>query len=407
MLVLLTDNPNLLLMNKITPTIMVILILCISPYLHAQVGIGTTTPKSLLDIKVSSQEAPNNTDGILVPRFDAFPATNPGIDQDGMLAFLNNAIGTDDKGFYYWDDDQTKWINIGAEEWKAGTNASGDNLIYATRAKLIGTDMVITDDGRIGLGTDDPIERIELKGPGDNDFQITSANSNPPNFILLNTGGTVDNPSPLPANREIGSFIVKTHDGNGIVEPGGFRFYMDGVATSGSSPSRFVISTTPDGSTSQRDRIIVRSTGNIGLTEQNPTATLHIRAGTATAGSAPLKFTVGRNLTTPEKGAIEYDGTDLYFTPDTTRKLLLKGLKNTASLDFPSISARSSAELTVTVTDATTGSSCSCAPNTTIEAGLTWSCYVSAANTVKIRLSNISAATIDPTAKNWKVTVIE
>ncbi|HBY66901.1 MAG TPA: hypothetical protein DEG69_03490 [Flavobacteriaceae bacterium] len=384
-----------------------ILVLCISPYLHAQVGIGTTTPKSSLDIKASSQSTPNNTDGILIPRFDAFPATNPGADQDGMLAFLNTAIGTDDKGFYYWDNDQTKWINIGAEEWKAGTNPSGDNLIYATRAKLTGTDMVITDDGRIGFGTDDPVERFEFRGPGDNDFQITSANTNPPNYILYNTGGTLDTPGPLAANGEIGSFIVKTHDGNGIVEPGGFRFYMDGVAKAGSAPSRFVISTTPDGSISQRERIIVRSTGNVGLTEQNPTATLHIRAGAASAGSAPIKLTTGTNLTTPEKGAIEYDGTDLYFTPNTTRKLLLKGLKNTASLDFPNIPAGSSVELTITVTGATVGSSCSGSPNTSLEPGLMWSCYVSAANTVKIRLSNITGAAINPALKSWKVTVIE
>ena len=396
-------------MNKITCIKLVIFALCISPYLHAQVGIGTTTPNSLLDIKASSQSTPNNTDGILVPRFDAFPATNPGADQDGMLAFLNTAMGTDGKGFYYWDNDQTKWINIGAEEWKAGTNPSGDNLIYATRAKLTGTDMVITDDGRIGFGTDDPVERFEFRGPGDNDFQITSANENPPNFILYNTGGTLDTPTALPANREIGSFIVKTHDGDKIVEPGGFRFYMDGVAKVGSAPSRFVISTTPDGSISQRERIIVRSTGNVGLTEQNPTATLHIRAGTASEGSAPLKFTAedANLLTTPEKGAVEYDGTDLYFTPDTTRKLLLKGLKNTASLNFPSIPAGSSAELTITVTGATVGSSCSGSPNTSIEPGLMWSCYVSAANTVKIRLSNITGAAINPALKSWKVTVIE
>lgn len=38
-------------------------------------------------------------------------------------------------------------------------------------------------------------------------------------------------------------------------------------------------------------------------------------AGTATAGTAPLKFTSGTNLTTPEDGAVEYDGTYLYVTP--------------------------------------------------------------------------------------------
>ena len=49
-----------------------------------------------------------------------------------------------------------------------------------------------------------------------------------------------------------------------------------------------------------------------------------IRAGTASAGTAPLKFTTGTLLTTPEAGAIEFNGDVLYFTQTTgpTRKRL-------------------------------------------------------------------------------------
>lgn len=42
--------------------------------------------------------------------------------------------------------------------------------------------------------------------------------------------------------------------------------------------------------------------------------TITIRAGTATAGTAPLKFTSGTSLTIAESGAMEYDGNKLYFT---------------------------------------------------------------------------------------------
>ena len=45
-----------------------------------------------------------------------------------------------------------------------------------------------------------------------------------------------------------------------------------------------------------------------------PTALLHLMAGTTTANTAPLKLTSGVNLATTEAGAIEYDGTHLYFT---------------------------------------------------------------------------------------------
>src|ERR1700749_1382465 len=45
--------------------------------------------------------------------------------------------------------------------------------------------------------------------------------------------------------------------------------------------------------------------GVIGIGQTSPTARLHIAAGTATAGTAPIKLTSGTNLTTAETGAFE------------------------------------------------------------------------------------------------------
>ncbi len=42
-----------------------------------------------------------------------------------------------------------------------------------------------------------------------------------------------------------------------------------------------------------------------------------VRAGTATAGTAPLKFTSGTLLSTPEAGAVEFNSDTLYFTITT------------------------------------------------------------------------------------------
>ena len=53
-----------------------------------------------------------------------------------------------------------------------------------------------------------------------------------------------------------------------------------------------------------------------------PTAYLHIKAGTATAGTAPIKLTAGVNNNTVEPGTFEYNGTDLFFSPGTTRKTI-------------------------------------------------------------------------------------
>lgn len=55
----------------------------------------------------------------------------------------------------------------------------------------------------------------------------------------------------------------------------------------------------------------------IGTSAPTPTAYLHFAAGTATANTAPLKFTLGTNLTTPEAGTIEYNGTKFFNTNST------------------------------------------------------------------------------------------
>lgn len=65
------------------------------------------------------------------------------------------------------------------------------------------------------------------------------------------------------------------------------------------------------------------------LTGLRPT----LPAGTATAGTAPMKFTLGVNLTSPEAGAVEYDGTHLYYTNSVpTRKTIAQGPTTSTNL---------------------------------------------------------------------------
>ena len=64
---------------------------------------------------------------------------------------------------------------------------------------------------------------------------------------------------------------------------------------------------------------LVIKSGNVGIGTLTPTAALQLKAGTAAAGTAPLKLTSGTNLATPEAGALEFSSSHLYFTPAGTR----------------------------------------------------------------------------------------
>lgn len=83
---------------------------------NAQVGINTTTPNAQLDIQSSNQALPANTDGILIPKIDVFPATNPAVAQQGMLVYLTTATTFSGNpkpiGFYYWNDSPADWIAV-------------------------------------------------------------------------------------------------------------------------------------------------------------------------------------------------------------------------------------------------------------------------------------------------------
>lgn len=82
------------------------------------------------------------------------------------------------------------------------------------------------------------------------------------------------------------------------------------LGTTTSAAIRFVVN-------SGADALTIDPSGHIGAGVTGPAAELHIKAGTAAANNAPLKFTAGTNLTTAEAGTVEYDGAVFYKTPST------------------------------------------------------------------------------------------
>ncbi|MES2428251.1 MAG: glycosyl hydrolase family 28-related protein [Bacteroidota bacterium] len=99
---------------------------------------------------------------------------------------------------------------------------------------------------------------------------------------------------------------------------------MSAAAGTGTQRPFFVDAT--GGQTQATANINFATTGRtgIGAGVTSPTAILQLKAGTATASTAPLKFTSGTNLTTGETGAMEYNGTNLFFTrTGTTRETVI------------------------------------------------------------------------------------
>lgn len=147
--------------------------------------------------------------------------------------------------------------------------------------------------------------------------------------------------------------------------------------------------------------------GRVGICLATPTATLHLRAGAAAASGAPLKFESGTNLTTPEAGAMEWNGTNLFLTTSTpTRQTINQGLTGSATLDFGNTNAGESADLTITVTGAADGDVVAIGvPNGSVNANTCYTAWVSAANTVTVRFNNYSGSAVDPASGTFKAFV--
>lgn len=114
----------------------------------AQVGIGTITPNAKFDVPATNSAAPNNTDGVLIPRMSVFPAINPTVLQNGMLVFLTTTVGTKTPGFYYWDNSVPDWIAVGNNS-TTGWNLTGNAGINPI-SQYIGTNNAV--DFRVRTG---------------------------------------------------------------------------------------------------------------------------------------------------------------------------------------------------------------------------------------------------------------
>lgn len=104
------------------------------------------------------------------------------------------------------------------------------------------------------------------------------------------------------------------------------------ITPAAGSNLNIALSTTGDLAVNTNQIYVDTSAAAVGFGTSSPTARIHAAAGTTAAGTAPLKLTSGTNLTTAEAGAMEYDGTDLFFTrAGTVRENVLVAIDNVAA----------------------------------------------------------------------------
>lgn len=327
--------------------------------------------------------------------------------------------------------DTLKMTAGSGKDWKLGGNAgitnndflgTTDSKVLAIRTNNIERMHFNWHNGFVGIGTTTPTQMLHLSGTNPVIYLEGDSVSYYPGIFFKTVLGTgkLDNYGPggfeglfltKPSVNNIAMGIGVTQDCPTAMTKDSSRRALRVFGAQNQVADLFQISQnvhTFPGAVLEKRVFNVNKDGKVSIGDFNPSAFLHLKAGTATANTAPLKLTAGTNLTTPEAGAIEFDGTNYYATSGSTRYALAKTLTATATLDFGNTAAQSSADLTITVNGVSDGDAVSLGvPNAARNANSSFEAWVSGTNTVTVRFNNYSSGSINPASASFRVSVIK
>ncbi len=210
-----------------------------------------------------------------------------------------------------------------------GVGTTGADHTFQVGNNGATTAMTITNSAMVGIGITNPVAQLHVSSDVTSstrglviDQHSTDAASAP--IFYRKSRGTLLSSTTVADQDYIGISSFVPYDGASYLQTAGFGGRVNGTVTAGSVPTDLFFYTGSANLTnpyvSGNVRMVINSGGNVGIGTSSPTAKLHLAAGTATASTAPLKLTSGTNLTTPETGAIEYNGTNLFFTRSGTTR---------------------------------------------------------------------------------------
>ena len=190
---------------------------------------------------------------------------------------------------------------VGSSAWSRATDADIDSevtsglYVFVEQGSVNGScGWVLTTTGTITLGTTG-LTFTQFSAMG----QITAGTG------LAKTGTAL-------ATQTLAIDSTQPHGGTTITASTALVSPIHKPSADGTSAVQI---TKADGTTAL---VTVDTTNSLIGIGTAPSSILHLKAGVAAANGSPLKFTTGVNLTSIEAGAVEFDGTSITFTPNTS-----------------------------------------------------------------------------------------
>jgi hypothetical protein len=264
--------------------------------IDGKVGIGTTNPTARLHLAVGTSAA-----GTAPLKFTSGTAmTNP---EDGAMEY--------DGGHLYFTIGSTRYQ---LDQQSGGSLPSGTEgqMMYNNAGSWTAFSGMIWNDTNnfLGIGAATPLAKFH-SGMDISDYST---------YSFANTGAVITSIGVDQDDARSNALTLMRDGTSGVVYAGAAAFDLSQWESSSTNTRmQMDIRLSHSDTNTLTDVMSLRSSGNVGISNTAPTARLHLAAGTATAGTAPLKLTSGTALGTPEDGAMEYHSSHLYFTIGSTR----------------------------------------------------------------------------------------